>query len=304
MNIGANGIVINEYGDVLLVRRDDTRTFAPPGGACEKDELPIDTTVREVQEETGLSVFPIRLTGLYFLPVQPEPFLFLYYRCIPRSGNISNSSETLQTGFFKTDPLPNPMLSFHQEELKQAYDHKGGPPNWSTVQVGLRMRAGIFLLNRLVYPWLEFHRSRQGLPPYVPPTQWQVRATLVLNDAKGRVLLVQPDNTDDWMLPSSDFTTIEPPWTLGNKLVHEHLDGSANINNLSGIYMRKGEPEMEFVFSGTVQDGAQILTGKNTYFETDSFPQNLAADHRVMIENYLDPSEEISYKLFDEPAIQ
>ena len=40
MNIATNGFVFDQYGNVLLIRRDDTRTFAPPGGALDAGELP------------------------------------------------------------------------------------------------------------------------------------------------------------------------------------------------------------------------------------------------------------------------
>jgi ADP-ribose pyrophosphatase YjhB (NUDIX family) len=302
MNIGANGIVINEYGDLLLIRRDDTRTLAPPGGACEIDEFPIDAAVREVKEETGLNVYPIRLTGLYFLPVQPIPFIFLCYRCFPRDGKLADSDETTQAGFFKKTPLPQPMLVFHQEEVQQAYSHKGGSPHWETHSVNLKMRAGLFFLNRLVYPWLKFRRSRQGLPQYIPPPQWQVRATLILKDGAGKVLFLKQEEADTWVLPSSEYSATEPPWEKANQFITEVLDNSASLENLSGIYMRRGKPEMEFVFCGTIKVEAQTKIVRNTCFETDSFPPNLAVEHRAMIEDYLNPSEQISYRLFDLPA--
>jgi ADP-ribose pyrophosphatase YjhB (NUDIX family) len=299
MIIGANGIVINEYGDVLLVRRDDTRSFAPPGGACEVDEFPIDTAGREVQEETGLNVSPIRLTGLYFLPIKPTPFLFLCYRCIPRDGKLSESTETTHTGFFKKTFLPRPMLAFHQEEVLQAYSHRGGPPDWDIHQVNLKMRAGLFFLNRLVYPWLKFRRSLQEQPQYVPPPQWQVRAKLILMDSSERVLLLGTESKDYWGLPSSKASLAEPPWVKANQLIQDLFDNSVVLKNLSGIYIRRGKPEMEFVFSGIVANGFQPQTSRSAYFETGSLPQNLASIHQTMIEDLLDQTEEISYKLFN-----
>jgi len=299
MNIGANGIVINEYGDLLLIRRDDTRTLAPPGGACEIDEFPIDAAVREVKEETGLNVFPIRLTGLYFLPVKPTPFMFLCYRCFPRDGKLTDSDETTQAGYFKKTPIPQPMLAFHQEEIQQAYNHKGGPPHWGTHPVNFKMRAGLFFLNRLVYPWLKFRRSRQGLPQYIPPPEWQVRATLILKNGEGKVLLLNHEKSDAWVLPSSESSTTEPPWEKASQVMERFLDNSAVLENLSGIYMRRGKPEMEFVFWGSVNNDFQSQPTGNAYFKFDSTPSNLVPIHQTMIDDFLGATGKISYKLFD-----
>lgn len=40
LTVGAYGIVVDEYGQVLMVRRDDSRTWAPPGGGVDADEMP------------------------------------------------------------------------------------------------------------------------------------------------------------------------------------------------------------------------------------------------------------------------
>ena len=53
MFVGTNGIVVDQFGQILLIKRDDTRTWAIPGGALEAGELPSDGVAREVKEETG-----------------------------------------------------------------------------------------------------------------------------------------------------------------------------------------------------------------------------------------------------------
>jgi ADP-ribose pyrophosphatase YjhB (NUDIX family) len=293
--ISANAIVFNEYGHVLLVQRDDTRTLAPPGGACEIDEFPHLAAVREAQEETGLTVFPIRLVGLFFLPAKPEPFLFLCYRCIPRDGELSNSAETPRAGFFKATPLPRPMLAFHQEQIQNAYDHIGGPPYWGDHEVDLKMRAGLVLLNRIIYPWLSFRRSRLGLPKYIPPPNWRVRASLILTDPRRKVFLLNDEVSDSWVLPASPPSSNAPPWEITNQLTQE-INSAVILNDLIGIYLTKGEPEIEFVFSGTTkaEPSHKILGSK--CFETGSLPKNLLPVHQSMIEDYLDTSVQITYK--------
>lgn len=60
-HLPALGIVTNEKGQILLIQRNEPEThthlkWAFPGGRIDFGEHPIDTVVREVQEETGITV--------------------------------------------------------------------------------------------------------------------------------------------------------------------------------------------------------------------------------------------------------
>ena len=46
MNVGTNGILVDQHGNVLLIKRNDTRTYAPPGGAVDAGELPPEAAAR------------------------------------------------------------------------------------------------------------------------------------------------------------------------------------------------------------------------------------------------------------------
>jgi ADP-ribose pyrophosphatase YjhB (NUDIX family) len=297
--ISCNGIVLNQYSDVLLVQRDDTRTLAPPGGACEIDELPGDAAVREVREETGLSVYPTRLVGLYFLPTGWQDFLFLNFRCIPGRGELAPSDETLQAGYFATNPLPGSMLSFHKQQVENAFNHKGGPPDWADYSISAMLRLGLFLLNRVIYPWLSFRRSRRGLPAYTPPPDWQVRATLMLRNTNGDVLLLPNENSTSWSLPASRFAAEESPWTLAEQLARREIGEGAEINGLSGIYLRKGQPRMEFVFSGDLAQGAGQPQFSGRLFTPESLPAELSPAQGAMISDALQPDHQVAYGLLD-----
>ncbi len=94
MFLGAGGIVINEAGELLVIQRDDTRTWTYPGGALDMGELPTDAVVREVEEETGIKVYPVRLVGIFFNPVPARGDLLVFsFRCIQRGGEIKTSAE-------------------------------------------------------------------------------------------------------------------------------------------------------------------------------------------------------------------
>jgi 8-oxo-dGTP diphosphatase len=188
MIISASGIVIDHYGDVLMIQRDDTRTLAPPGGAAKIGELPAQTVVREVKEETGLIVMPVRLVGLYHLPTKPDNHLTFCYRCIMRGGEIITSEESLHAGFFKVNPFPKPMLDFHIERIQNSLGHQGGPPYWGTQAMPFRLRLGNMLLNRIIYPWLHFRRRRKSLPLYQPPPKWEIPVSTIICDEEKRIL--------------------------------------------------------------------------------------------------------------------
>lgn len=67
-HIGSIGAVRDETGRVLVMRRADTGDWDFPGGAMNLGETLVEALVREVREETGLRVEPLRLVGLYTAP--------------------------------------------------------------------------------------------------------------------------------------------------------------------------------------------------------------------------------------------
>jgi len=64
VNVG----VINDEGDVLLIRRTDNENWALPGGAMDIGETVAEAGVRETREETGIECEIVRLVGVYTNP--------------------------------------------------------------------------------------------------------------------------------------------------------------------------------------------------------------------------------------------
>jgi ADP-ribose pyrophosphatase YjhB (NUDIX family) len=64
----ASGAVFDDQGRILLVHRVDNELWALPGGTHEIGETIEGTAVREVREETGLTVAVTRLSGVYTDP--------------------------------------------------------------------------------------------------------------------------------------------------------------------------------------------------------------------------------------------
>jgi ADP-ribose pyrophosphatase YjhB (NUDIX family) len=64
----ANVVVVNDAGEILLIRRTDNDNWALPGGAMDLGESLPDAAVRETAEETGIEVELTGLVGIYTDP--------------------------------------------------------------------------------------------------------------------------------------------------------------------------------------------------------------------------------------------
>lgn len=63
-----NVVVVNDTGQILMIRRADNDNWALPGGALDLGESLPDAAVRETLEETGVRVEVTGLVGIYTDP--------------------------------------------------------------------------------------------------------------------------------------------------------------------------------------------------------------------------------------------
>ena len=113
-----SAVVFNARGEVLLQRREDTGEWGLPGGIMEIGERIDQTLVREVAEETGLLVEPMRLVGLYTDPTwtfvypngdRSQPVVACFEARIIGGALQADGRESLEVGFFPLDRLPEPL---------------------------------------------------------------------------------------------------------------------------------------------------------------------------------------------------
>ncbi len=300
MRMGSTGILVNEMGQVLLIRRSDTRSFAPPGGGLEVGELPTDGAAREVREETGVIALPVRLVGLHYRRAQQIGFLAFYFRCLRRGGELQTSVESPQVGFFATNPLPRPMWYVHRHGIKQSLTHKGGRPFWHWQHFGFISRLGYTFLYQVLYPLFHWIRSRQGHPPYQPPPVWETAVFIVVTNMQGQVLWRRNDNS--WQLPGGTGLENMPPWESATQHMQNQLKQAVNLINLTGVYPAKDKPHMVFVFTGSLENGRLPSTDNFAYFHPHQEPNNSDLSHRALVADALFSGADTIFRFQEQPV--
>src|SRR5437016_5819621 len=107
------GIVVNDRGEVLLQKSKDTGTWMTIGGVADPGEEPADAVVREVFEETGVTVIPERIASVTNSPVVTYPngdqvrYVIVAFLCRPIRGEPHvHDDESLEIRYFDRSSLP------------------------------------------------------------------------------------------------------------------------------------------------------------------------------------------------------
>ena len=183
LNIITNGVVVDQHGRVLLIRRDDFLIWALPGGGLEAGESPTDGVVREVEEETGLKVAAISLSGLYYWSLVKSPQLIMVFKCEVVGGELATSEESLQVAYKPAGSLPRLMLSLHRERIRTALAQDDSSSRWQRQRSSPWHLLAWMTIGRLIYGWKDWRRKMSNRPPYNPPEPWGTGAfTIIQND--------------------------------------------------------------------------------------------------------------------------
>jgi 8-oxo-dGTP pyrophosphatase MutT (NUDIX family) len=109
-----NVVVVNDSGQILLIKRSDNDNWALPGGAIDLGESMAEAGVRETKEETGIDCEIVGLVGIYTDPkhvilytsdneVRQEFSIVLTAR--PIGGHPSPSSESTEVRWVTSDEI-------------------------------------------------------------------------------------------------------------------------------------------------------------------------------------------------------
>ncbi len=125
----ANVIVVNDHGEILMIRRTDNDNWAVPGGGMDLGESITDAAVRETYEETGITCKVTGLVGIYTNPrhvilytsngeVRQE--FSIVFAARPTGGELRPSSESSEPQWVSPEAIPD--LRMHPS-MRQRIQH-------------------------------------------------------------------------------------------------------------------------------------------------------------------------------------
>lgn len=108
--VGAEAAIFNEQGEILLIERALEHAWGLPGGWSEPNERPVDTAVRETREETGLTVRPKQLVGIFSQKAdarfRAHSLVAVLHLCDIVAGELTTSHESSDLRYWPIEDVP------------------------------------------------------------------------------------------------------------------------------------------------------------------------------------------------------
>lgn len=122
-SVSVAGAVVDDQGRLLAIRRRDNGHWEPPGGVLELDETIEAGVVREVLEETGLTVRPERLSGVY--KNMERGIVALVFRCSVVKGVRAATAEAAEVAWLTPGEVGERMDEAYAVRLLDALGPAG-----------------------------------------------------------------------------------------------------------------------------------------------------------------------------------
>ncbi|GIP18119.1 NUDIX hydrolase [Paenibacillus montaniterrae] len=117
-------IVRNENNEILFIRKSNETIWGLPAGAIEIGETPAQAIRREVYEETGLTVNPERIIGVFggdkykyeYSNGHKVEYLVIMFECSIIEGILyALDGEAEELRFYKQDEIPEIAIPYPKE---------------------------------------------------------------------------------------------------------------------------------------------------------------------------------------------
>lgn len=95
-NVELTVLCLMEDGDRILLQnrvKKDWRGYTLPGGHVESGESFVDAVIREVKEETGLTILNPKLCGLKQFPIENGRYVVFLFKATQWAGTLQDSKE-------------------------------------------------------------------------------------------------------------------------------------------------------------------------------------------------------------------
>ncbi len=125
-SVSVAAAVVREDGKFLAIKRRDNGHWELPGGVLEPGETASAGVVREVEEETGLVVEPVRLSGVY--QNMTRDILALVFLARQVAGEPRTSDESVQVDWLTADQVRERMTEAYAVRLLDAVQEHDATP--------------------------------------------------------------------------------------------------------------------------------------------------------------------------------
>jgi len=116
--VAVGAAVGNDRGELLLIQRADSGVWLYPTGWCDVGYSAAEVVVKEVREETGIEVEPVRLIAVLDglrLGFTRIPLYSLVFHCKAVGGELeAHPLECRDVGWFGPDGLPSPLVGYER----------------------------------------------------------------------------------------------------------------------------------------------------------------------------------------------
>ena len=129
--------VIFRDGKILLVRERSGR-WTIPGGWCEYNMSPVDSTIKEAKEEAGLNVsvkglIAVQNRSNHNMPEYIYGVIKIFYLCEEHGGEFSRNIETTESRFFAENEIPDELAAekCSREQVMMCFEASRAWDEWT-----------------------------------------------------------------------------------------------------------------------------------------------------------------------------